>query len=123
MMRVIHSRCGPILSLLFTLWLYAQPVTAQTEEKLLEEINQLPEAERQARLIAGAKKEGAVTWYVAMNRTFAQDLINGFEAQYPFVKVNALTQQFKASNRIEYRRYRSDCHVVVEWVSVSELSP
>jgi iron(III) transport system substrate-binding protein len=91
MMRVIHSRCGPILSSLFAILLYAHPVTAQTEEKLLEEINQLPEAERQARLIAGAKKEGAVTWYVAMNRTFAQDLINGFEAQYPFVKVNALT--------------------------------
>jgi len=76
-MRVIHSRCGRILSLFFALLLYAHPVTAQTEEKILEEINQLPEAERQARLIAGAKKEGAVTWYVAMNRTFAQDLING----------------------------------------------
>lgn len=66
-------------------------VHSQSEEKLLEDINQLPEAERQARLVAGAKKEGTVTWYVAMNRAFAQDLINAFEAQYPFVKVNALT--------------------------------
>ena len=90
-MRFINRGCGPILWSFLALLLYAQSVTAQTEEKILEEINQLPEAERQARLIAGAKKEGAVTWYVAMNRTFAQDLINAFEAQYPFLKVNALT--------------------------------
>src|SRR5918996_2405748 len=64
---------------------------AQTEEKLLDDINRLSDAERQARLVAGAKKEGAVTWYVAMNRAYAQDLINAFEAQYPFLKVNALT--------------------------------
>jgi iron(III) transport system substrate-binding protein len=69
----------------------AGQLSAQTEEKLLDDINQLPEVERQARLVAGAKKEGAVTWYVAMNRAYAQDLINAFEAQYPFIKVNALT--------------------------------
>ena len=66
-------------------------LAAQTEEKLLDDINQLPEAERQARLVNGAKKEATVTWYVAMNRAYAQDLINVFEAQYPFLKVNALT--------------------------------
>lgn len=66
-------------------------VFAQTEEKLLDEINRLPDTERQARLVSGAKKEGTVTWYVAMNRAYAQDLINAFEAQYPFLKVNALT--------------------------------
>jgi iron(III) transport system substrate-binding protein len=66
-------------------------VWAQSEEKLLDGINQLPEAERQARLVNGAKKEGAVTWYVAMNRIYAQELINAFQAQYPFIKVNALT--------------------------------
>jgi iron(III) transport system substrate-binding protein len=66
-------------------------VLAQTEEKLLEEINRLPDADRQERLVSGAKKEGTVTWYVAMNRAYAQDLINAFEAQYPFLKVNALT--------------------------------
>ena len=78
---------------LFLAWFLscAPLVSAQSEEKLLEEINQLPETERQTRLVNGAKKEGAVTWYVAMNRAYAQDLINAFEAQYPFLKVNALT--------------------------------
>jgi iron(III) transport system substrate-binding protein len=72
-----------------------QPATrvraAQPDETLLESINRLPEAERQAKLVNGAKKEGAVTWYVAMNRAYAQDLISAFEADYPFIKVNALT--------------------------------
>jgi iron(III) transport system substrate-binding protein len=82
-MRVIHSRCGSILSSFFALFLYAHPVTAQTEEKILKKSINCPKRNA-ARLIAGA--EGAVTWYVAMNRTFAQDLINGFEARYPFSK-------------------------------------
>jgi len=64
---------------------------AQSEEKLLDEINQLPEAERQTRLVNGAKKEGAVNWYVAMNRAYANDLVNAFQADYPFLKVNTLT--------------------------------
>lgn len=75
-----------LASLVITRSLYAQ-----NEEKYLDEINQLPESERQNRLVAGAKKEGTVTWYVAMNRAFAQDLVNAFEAQYPFLKVNILT--------------------------------
>jgi iron(III) transport system substrate-binding protein len=89
MLIVIQRSCLPFFLLLF--FSSVAIVRAQTEEKLLGEINQLAEAERQARLVNGAKKEGAVTWYVAMNRAYAQDLINAFEAQYPFLKVNALT--------------------------------
>ena len=89
MLFAIRCRCFT----LFVAWFLscAALVSAQSEEKLLEEINQLPETERQTRLVNGAKKEGSVTWYVAMNRAYAQDLINAFEAQYPFLKVNALT--------------------------------
>jgi iron(III) transport system substrate-binding protein len=89
MLSLIQRRCLP-LSLVWVLSCAAL-VRGQSEEKLLDAINQLPEAERQARLVNAAKKEGTVTWYVAMNRLYAQDLINAFEAQYPFLKVNALT--------------------------------
>ena len=72
-MRIaIQRRCFTLLLVLSLS--YAGLLWAQTEEKLLEEINQLSDAERQARLVSGAKKEGAVTWYVAMNRAYAQDL-------------------------------------------------
>ena len=66
------------------------PQAAQPEEALLETINRLPETERQTRLVNGAKKEGTVIWYAAMNRVYAQDLINVFEADYPFLKVKTL---------------------------------
>ncbi len=93
-MRITILLCWLIrLSFVVIAVLYSTPGlhAAQTEETLLEEINQLPEAERQARLVSGAKKEGTVVWYVAMNRAYAQDLINAFEAEYPFLKVRALT--------------------------------
>ncbi len=63
---------------------------AQTEEDMLAEINRLPEVERQARLVSGAKKEGTVTWYAAMNRPNLQEIIGAFEGEYPFIKVNVL---------------------------------
>ena len=47
--------CAHLIVLFF---LTAGHVGAQTEEKLLDDINQLPEAERQARLVNGAKKKG-----------------------------------------------------------------
>jgi iron(III) transport system substrate-binding protein len=80
------------IGLAVAVWFAAAPVQLQAqEEKLLDDINQLPDSERQTRLINGAKKEAAVTWYVAMNRSQAQDLINAFQSDYPFIKVNALT--------------------------------
>src|SRR5258706_9955813 len=85
-------RLIPCLLVLATVYLIRTVrLAAQSEEKLLAEINQLPEAERQARLIAGAKKESGVNWYVAMNRVFAQELVDRFQSDYPFVKVNTLT--------------------------------
>src|SRR5215510_557585 len=89
MRKTIQVCCFAVLAV----WILfdGNPVKAQTEEKLLDEINQLSDAERQTRLVSGAKKEGAVTWYVAMNRAYAQDLINAFETQYPYLKVNVLT--------------------------------
>jgi iron(III) transport system substrate-binding protein len=64
---------------------------APTAEELLDEINRLPEPERQARLVSGAKKEGSIVWYVAMNRPNVLDLARAFEAEHPFLKVRALT--------------------------------
>jgi len=60
-----------LLVLVFALSLLCVSVPrswAQNQEATLDEINKLPESERQARLVNGAKKEGTVTWYVAMNR-------------------------------------------------------
>ena len=89
----MHTRIAVLTTFAFVLLSTATParLQAQNEEKLLDEINQLPETERQTRLVNGAKKEGTVNWYVAMNRVYANDLVNGFQAEYPFLKVNTLT--------------------------------
>jgi ABC-type glycerol-3-phosphate transport system substrate-binding protein len=77
--------------LLAALYFSSNALTAaQIEEDMLAEINRLPEAERQARLVSGAKKEGTVTWYAAMNRPNLQEIIGAFESDYPFIKVNVL---------------------------------
>src|SRR4029450_13367178 len=64
------------LHLIILFIFFARQLSAQTEEKLLDDINQLPEAERQARLVNGAKKEGTVTWYVGVNRALAQGSVH-----------------------------------------------
>jgi iron(III) transport system substrate-binding protein len=56
-----------------------------TPEQLLADINRLPANERQARLEKGAKQEGSVVWYAAMNRNELSELKVAFEAEYPFI--------------------------------------
>ena len=41
-------------------------------------------------LIAQAKKEGRVTWYTTVSIPEAKQLIDMFEKQYPFIKVDLL---------------------------------
>jgi iron(III) transport system substrate-binding protein len=66
-------------------------VSAETAEELLQKINQLPAKERQAALVQGAKKEGAVVWYAGMNQANLREFTGAFEAEYPFLKVQPLT--------------------------------
>src|SRR5437867_8100586 len=81
-------------------WLLALPVFlfcqvlevgAATAEETLAKINRLPPAERQAALIKEAKNEKTVVWYAAMNREDLRQFTSGFEAEYPFLKVEVLT--------------------------------
>src|ERR1043166_1895117 len=77
-----------------------------TPEETLANINRLPAAERQATLVREAKKEGRVVWYAPMNREDLRQFTSGFEAEYPFLKVEVLTSGPQSLlNRIlaEYR--------------------
>src|SRR5262249_44890512 len=110
--RIFSSRLIIVFLFFFRLGLF-HAEGAQTSEQLLEEVNRLPETERHARLVMGAKKEGTVVWYVAMDRANADELVKAFEAEYPFLKVNILTGRGAALlNRIiaEYRanKYQYD---------------
>src|SRR5215475_5055857 len=83
-----------------SLWMLAVPlffvfrasaVDAATPEETLARINRLPPAERQAALVKEAKNEKTVVWYAPMNREDLRQFTTGFEAEYPFLKVEILT--------------------------------
>jgi iron(III) transport system substrate-binding protein len=46
------------------------------------------QADHAAKLLEGAKKEGAVAWYTSMNVNESKPLLDDFEKQYPFIKVD-----------------------------------
>ena len=66
-------------------------VGAATPEETLAKINRLPPAERQAALVQEARSEKTVVWYAPMNREDLRQFTSGFEAEYPFLKVEVLT--------------------------------
>lgn len=59
-------------------------------EELLDKINRLPTAERQQRLIEGARKEGELVWYSTMNRENSTELTQIFEKEHPYVRVKII---------------------------------
>src|SRR5499426_3323199 len=84
----------------------ASAVGAATPEETLARINRLSPAERQAALVKEAKNEKTVVWYAPMNREDLRQFTSGFEAEYPFLKVEVLTSGPQSLlNRIltEYR--------------------
>jgi iron(III) transport system substrate-binding protein len=50
----------------------------------------LSQSDHTARLIAGAKKEGRLLWYTALNIQDADMLTKKFEEKYPFIKTQTL---------------------------------
>src|SRR5437016_12688886 len=83
--------CSWMFTLQVFLLFQASDAGAATAEETLAKINRLPPAERQAALIKEAKNEKTVVWYAAMNREDLRQFTSGFEAEYPFLKVEVLT--------------------------------
>jgi iron(III) transport system substrate-binding protein len=69
--------------LLGALGLVHGPALAQTWEAIAH----LRGAEREARLLEGARKEGGLLWYSSADAEDALALIQTFQARYPFVRV------------------------------------
>ena len=44
----------------------------------------------ESRILEGAKKEGALVWYTALNLNDSEMLIKRFEQLYPFIKTETL---------------------------------
>ncbi len=70
----------------FLISIFPRVAIADVEE-LLTKVNGLPAGERQKLLIENARKEGTVTFYAGTNFRDTQELVAGFNKQYPFIKV------------------------------------
>lgn len=83
--------CATLIVLLIAYSIAVSSAAAATAEETLAKINRLPPAERQAALVKEAKNEKSVVWYAPMNREDLRQFTAGFEAEYPFLKVDILT--------------------------------
>jgi iron(III) transport system substrate-binding protein len=68
--------------------------TAQSREAALAAVMKLPAAQRQARLIEGAKKESGLVWYSSTTAEDALALSKKFNEQHPSIQI----QHFRSSS-------------------------
>jgi len=66
----------------------AAPVLAQSREATLVALMKLPPAERQARMLEGAKKESGLVWYSSTTAEDALALTKKFHEQHPAIQIN-----------------------------------
>jgi iron(III) transport system substrate-binding protein len=74
--------------------LFAVPAPAQNREAMLSTLMKVPPAERQARLLEGAKKESGLVWYSSTTAEDALALVKKFNEQYPSIHI----QHFRSSS-------------------------
>jgi len=66
----------------------ADAVLAQNREDLWKALEKLPPAEREKKLVEGAKSEGEMVWYTNSGIENATRYIQGFKKKYPFINAN-----------------------------------
>jgi len=114
-MKILFSR-KLVIFLVASWFVTAISLPAKADvEGLLAELNRKPAAERTKALIEGAQKERIVYYYGSTSLSDTQDVIRGFNQEYPFVEVR-FTRLGGASvaNRVitEYRANLNDVDVV-----------
>ncbi len=76
---------------MFLFWIFFCAVglsNAQNRESALAALSKLPTAERQARVLEGAKKENALVWYSSTTAEDALALTKKFHEQHPTIQIN-----------------------------------
>jgi iron(III) transport system substrate-binding protein len=76
---------------MFSFWIFFCAVEfshAQNRESALAALSKMPTAERQARVLEGAKKENALVWYSSTTAEDALALTKKFHEQHPTIQIN-----------------------------------
>ncbi|MGH7830724.1 MAG: ABC transporter substrate-binding protein [Candidatus Binatia bacterium] len=111
-----------ILVLILSLFL---PLSAWANmEEFFAALNKLPPAERQQKLIEGAKKEGEVMLYSSSGLEEVRAMTKLFERTYPFLKARFLRQGGGQLFKVAQMEYTGQKHIVdVYWAGHSTLGP
>src|SRR5207249_11912888 len=83
MERITLRLCASVLLVLGLVLSSFTNISAKEPEEIWQELGKLPGAERQKRLVAGAKAEGTAVLYSNISEDNIQKLRADFEKRYP----------------------------------------
>jgi iron(III) transport system substrate-binding protein len=93
-------------------------------EQFVAELNKLPPAERQRRLIEGAKREAEVMLYTSSGLEEVRALTTLFNKKYPFLQVRTMRKGGSQLFNVALLEFNSQKHLVdVYWAGISTLGP
>jgi len=112
---------GIFLTILVLLGLCPDPIlgaTARLAEQIWKSLEKLPAAEREKKLIEGAKSEGEMLWYTNSGIENATRYIQAFKKNYPFINA----QVWRAKTRQVTQRVISEANAGRNLVDVIKPS-
>ncbi|MGH7773564.1 MAG: ABC transporter substrate-binding protein [Candidatus Binatia bacterium] len=111
-------------TLILTLFiLLPYPASASVEE-FFAAVNKLPAAQRQQRLIEGAKKEGEVMLYSSSGLEEVRAITKLYAKKYPFVKIRFLRKGGSQLFNVSLMEFKGQKYVVdVYWAGTSTVGP
>jgi iron(III) transport system substrate-binding protein len=112
-------------NLLFGIALLFMPLPALADmEKFFADLNGLPPAERQQKLINGAKKEGEVMLYTSSGLEEVRSITKLFMKKYPFINARSMRKGGSQLFNVSLLEFRGQKHLVdVYWAGFSTLGP
>ena len=102
----------------FTTILFGGAAVALTPEEIWKSLEKLPAAERDKKLVEGAKKEGEMLWYTNSGIENATRYIQAFKKNYPFINA----QVWRAKTRQVTQRAISEANAGKHLVDVIKPS-
>ena len=112
------------LILLFGLLLAPKLCAAASMEQFLAELNKGAPAQRQQKLLAGAKQEGELMLYSSSGLEEVRALTKQFAAKYPFVNTRYMRKGGSQLFDVAHLEFKGQKRIVdVYWAGISTLGP
>ena len=112
----------PILLLLFTASAFASnalPSYARSAGEILSDYSRLPDKEREAKILQGAKREGKLVYYGTTAVDHIQRVFAEFKKKYPFVEV----ADYRSGSVNVYNKIATEARAKRYEVDVLDLEP